>query len=158
MSLSHETLKKIIIASLVVYACMGLFERSVRDGSEIYPFFSWFLFAYIPNPSEDTFTVAFHAVGDEVYDPALTFSESRPLFDKIHQSPTEYIYAIQEFGRSVSTGRTDLAEQYRASFERMFSGQAARYELFLVSYDPVRDWREGKYASSTSLGIFETHR
>jgi hypothetical protein len=158
MSLSHETLKKIIIASLVAYACMGLFERTVRDGTEIYPFFSWFLFAYIPNPSEDTFTVAFHAVGDEVYDPALTFSESRPLFDKIHQSPTEYIYAIQEFGRSVSTGRTDLAGQYRASFERMFSGQAARYELFRMSYDPIAQWKAGGHASTTSLGMYETLR
>ncbi len=158
MMLSHETLKKIIIASFVVYGCMGLFERSVRDGSETYPFFSWFLFAYIPNPSEETFTVAFHSVGDEVYDPALVFSEARPLFDKIHQSPTEYIYAIQEFGRFVYKGRTELAEQYRASFERMFGGESAQYELLRISYDPVAQWKAGGHASTTSLGMYETLR
>lgn len=158
MLLSHETLKRIVVASLVIYFCMGVFERAARDGHEIYPFFSWFLFANIPNPSEETFTVTIHSIGDEIYDPPLAFSESRPWFEKIRQSPTEYTYAMREFGRSVYAGRMQLAKEHRASFEEMFVGASARYELFVVSYDPILHWKEGRYASSTSLGIFETNR
>lgn len=156
--ISYEAQKMIVIAGLILYFAAGVFERAEKHGAETYPFFSWYLFAEIPNPSNEAYTVHILSIGDTVYDPPLPFSETRPLFEQIRQSPTEYTHEIDELGRAVTRGHKKLAARYQAEFEKMFSGQPARYELVRISYDPVLDWKRREHASSTPIAVFDTYR
>lgn len=154
MRISYETMRAIVIASLIVYFIAGLHERFVQHGGETYPFFSWYLFAEIPNYHLTAFTIDIYAIGDTKYDPPLPFYQTAPLFLQLRQSPTEYTPIIDELGWSIIRKNGDI-EEIRYRLEGMFSGLSARYELRMIAYDPLVYWSEHKVASSTSLGFFE---
>lgn len=156
MIFPYDALKKIAIALLVFYFCMGIYERLVRHGGELYPFFSWYLFAAIPNPDPYAYDIQILSFDNVVYDPPLPFSKTRPLFVAIRQSPTEYSALIYEFGRALSHNDTAVISRERARVEQMFGGKPAVYEMLRVEYDPLNHWRDEGYASSSSLGVFES--
>ncbi len=157
MRISYEAMRAIVIASLIVYFIAGLHERFIRHGGETYPFFSWYLFAAIPNYQEQAFTIRILSLGDTVYDPPLVFSQTGPIFKRLRQSPTEYTPIINTLGWSIVHKRGNTAE-IRQRLEQMFGGLRARYELLMVAYDPVDFWKSGTVASSTVLGVYDTDR
>lgn len=156
MLLPYGLLKKIAIAVLAVYFFMGLVERGYRHGGELYPFFSWYLFALIPNPQPDAYELLLHSYDGTDYDPPLHFSQTRFIFEELRQSPTEYTTSINGMGGALFQGYPRLAVQHQERLEQMFGGKQATYEILHVEHDPVLYWRAGFHASSTSLGVFET--
>lgn len=158
MRSSYERMKYCVAASLVLYCVIGIGIKLFTNGAykgEIYPFFSWFLFAEIPKEHYE-YRMEMLSLGDVTYDPPLPFSETRDIFLDLGRSPTEYIPLIQELGTAVVQEQGDQIAVSRARVETMFSGASGEYRILRVLYDPLRYWNTGQYVSEEEIARFST--
>lgn len=123
----------------------------VRDA---YPFFNWALFARVPN-TQTTYTIEIHRVGTRVFDPPLPFSETRFLFEKIGQSPTDYTDTVVNLAVAMGEHDPTRVARERAVLEKIFGNEPFRYALLAVEYDPLEHWKSGTYRASTMVAVFE---
>ena len=159
MHISYEVKKTMVVITLVFYCAAGIFIRLYRDEQhhQIYPFFSWYLFANIPIPNQQvTFTMDILSLGSQTYNPPLPFSQTSSIFQKLRQSPTEYTALIVMLGQSILSGDANSISQSRQKLEKIFLGTSARYEILRVNYDPVAYWENGTYTSESVIGTFQT--
>jgi hypothetical protein len=146
--MSYGAWKLCAYAFLVVFFVAGTL---VRDA---YPFFNWALFSRVPN-TQTTYTIEVSKVGVREFDPPLPFSETRFLFEKIGQSPTDYTQAIVNLAQAMEEHDAARVVEERATLEKIFGGEPYRYTLLSVEYDPLELWKSGTYESSTTIAVFE---
>jgi hypothetical protein len=146
-------------ATLAIYAAIGVLPHSMAlvtrkiSYGEQYPFFSWFLFAKIPNP-QSTLTMRMLSYGDTTYDPPLPFDKTSFIFRAVGQYSTQYLPVIRSFGGAIEKGEdTSL---YRKRLENIFL-KPARYQIVRIQYDPVDYWRSRAIKKEVLLGTFTTH-
>ncbi len=156
-SIPYQALKYIVFIFLAAYVIGGLATNPYtifgeQDGKEVYPVFSWFLFAKIPTP-QSKYVLRLHSYGTEVYNPPLAFEETSFLFRAIGQTPTRYLQEVSSFGREIEQGRN--GEPYRTNLEKIFM-KPARYEIVRIHYDSLEYWKTGLTKKEKVLGIFST--
>ena len=65
-TMSYGTAKKIIVFFLVTYFAVGMLARYFRQGPEdFYPFFSWFLFAEVPQITQEELDIHIREIKGE---------------------------------------------------------------------------------------------
>lgn len=154
--MQYETLKVIAILSLIVYFLGGIAtnpypifgEQMYRR--ELYPFFSWFLFAEIPNPRPTT-SMQLLSYGGTTYDQPLPFEKTGFLFEAIGQYPTQYLPIIRAFARELE--RSGNVEPHRSALEKLFKEDAS-YRIVRLEYDQVAYWKTGSTTRTEVLGTF----
>ena len=151
--MAYRTQKFLLLAAFTAYFFIGMFSQTI-PGGEVYPFFSWSLFSTIPN-ERAVYTMEINRIGDIVYNPPLPFSETKFLFDTIHQAPTEYTTFISKLGLALDKDDEQNIDLYRAKLERIFPETAYSYTVFRVEYNPVEHWKSGTYTLQRALGTFD---
>lgn len=140
--MASPTLKISLAAFLAVYASVGLATEIALPGHEksAIPFFSWFLFTRVPNQMHIYAVRVLEYEGRTLEPPVLLQGTigimANPFSPKTH-------VLIQEWGRSIAAGATAERQRLRKIFENTFLRPPVRYELILLTYDPLERWRNG---------------
>jgi hypothetical protein len=158
MRVSWEHKKLLVGLFLFVYALGGLAARTLTDeaAQETYPFFSWYLFADVPDQSF-VYTVTIRSLNGQTYDSPISWAKAPQLFNGWTQSPTHYLHLIQLLGRAVESGDLRALQRERAQFESIFSGVSAVYEVVKVPGNPIERWQT-QDARGTVLAEFNAHQ
>lgn len=151
--MNYETAKKYTLTFLIFYALIGYAGHVTRDGTEdVYPFFSWSLFARIPERVQDDFEVVVLSAGGKRLESPTEAREVAHLVDKTVNYQI-YTQRVREFGRALSVGGDSSRE--RESFEGMLTAPAT-YEVHAVQYNPIDRFLTGKADASSTMGTFTT--
>lgn len=150
--MSYGAWRSIALSTLGVYAVLAIIMSITSI--EGYPVFSWSLFSMIPN-SHVASTMEFLEIGGKVQMPPLAFSDSKPLFDAIDKSPTDYTPIISELSRAMQEHNSAKIPEIRKRLEVIFPPGPYRYRILLVTYDPIQYWKTHTYLRSQVLGEFE---
>jgi len=151
---SYKARKRVALSFLGVYFLFALFLHGTPY-QDLYPFFSWSLFSTIPNPKEE-YTIEISQFGANVYDPPLTFSETKFIFDEINQSPTEYTPRIRNLGRAIESYDIQKAERLEREMSALFSGKEFAYTLLKINLHPLQLWETGRYEIIEVVGAFSS--
>ncbi len=154
-SLDYRTKKLAVLASLAVYAAIGISAHWLTTNDELYPVFSWNLFAYVPNPKIE-YTIALLSFGKTHYNPPLQFNELGFLFKQNSESPIKYYVVINRLAAAIMQKDPAAQETYRQQLEAIFQKTPAQYEVLKVKNDPLAFWYTKTYVSSSVLATFDT--
>lgn len=154
----HYThLKRVVVLGIIAYFCVSV-TIEVIDRAEMYPFFSWRLFAVVPN-EVDTYTIEISRLGNLVYDPALRLMDAQFLFANNKQQQTEYELLINNLGRALTRNspRQDTAQLHQR-IEALFPPGAFAYAVVRVTYDSLEYWHDRSYQSRDVIETFSGTR
>jgi hypothetical protein len=132
-----------MIFGLIAYLIAGILTFDIRKkkSNEIFPVFSWFLFAEVPQKTHVRYTIRIlRADGIDLPQPVY-FSESSPYSNPKSVSANKL---IQDIGKSIEFKDDKWLHQAREVFENNQINRVQRYELIKLTYDPVERYQTGK--------------
>lgn len=148
-------LRRVVIGGLALFFAISLMSVEISGSPEMYPFFNWQLFSYIPN-EKDEFSIEVYRIGSREYDPPLQYADMTSLFVDAGAAPTEYTPRIRELAKAVKEEDPERIRQAREEIDVLFGRNEYAYGILEVRLDPVEYWKTGEYASSTVLRVFES--
>src|SRR5579859_7089781 len=125
---------------LAAYFAGGILTL-LHPEQEVFPVYSWFLFALVP-PSLPQYGLLLHEVNGRVVEPARLSQEADGFVATPH-SVTAYKLA-QQLGFAIERHPLE-AESYRAVLEENWLPPATRYEVVRIKADPIVRWKSGHY-------------
>jgi len=142
-----------ILAGLFLYLVGGLltFDLEKKKSNEVFPVFSWFLFADVPQKNHVRYTLRVLRADDRDLVPALFFSEAGAFANPKSVSANKL---IDEIGRSLAHQEEGEVQRLRRTLEENQIHRIQRYELIKLTYDPVERYQTGKMQVE-SIRIFE---
>jgi len=149
----RRVLDRYRLAVLLFFICYPLLSGTVlavrwsKTANEIYPFFSWALFCFVPGQKSDLGIRIVEVDGDTLADP--TFIEQAPdLFPGAASSTTHL--TIQQIDRRAA--RDDDASRHLLEQNVLLDGHASvTYEVVLRKYDCLERYRTGRSEELTRL-------
>jgi hypothetical protein len=135
---------------VLVMIGLGL-ARALPSQQEIFPFYSWFLFAVVPN-AKTTYQVFFHRIGDREMVPPRAFTQASGLIGNARSIVAHRV--IQRLGAACAAGDEEEVARQRRLLEGSLPA-GTQYEVMAVQSDPVAEWREHKTGTRKSLRSFE---
>ncbi len=136
---------------------VGLIIQTVKspfDAKRYIPFYSWFLFDKVPNKSA-TIELKLLSSGEKVFDPPLAFNKAKGIVTNPRSTQARLV--IQKIGEALVRGNINEAERLRRLFEKVFLKIPAKYELVLVTYDPLERWKNAR-VDTKILKTFDTEK
>jgi hypothetical protein len=134
---------------LAGYFVLGLATLALPR-QEVFPCYSWFLFALVPG-RESQYAIRFREVRGQKLAAPVLFQDADDFVDEPHNAMAREL--IQQFGAAVEKGRTDEHLRLRQVMERDYLPTPCRYELVVLTYEPLTRWRTGDY-KARSLGEY----
>jgi hypothetical protein len=126
---------------LAGYFVLGLATLALPRG-EVFPCYSWFLFALVPG-QESQYAVRLEEVrGQKLAEPVL-FQDADNIVDEPHSVTAREL--VQRLGAAVENGQTDEQLRLRRVLEKNYLPTPCRYELVVMTYEPLTRWRTGRY-------------
>ncbi len=126
---------------LAGYFALGLSTLALPH-QEVFPCYSWFLFALVPG-RESQYAVRLQEVpGQKLAEPVL-FQDADNLVDEPHSVMVRNL--VQQFGTAVEKGRMDEQVRLRRVMEKDYLPTPCRYEVVVLTYEPLIRWRTGRY-------------
>lgn len=108
------------------------------DTSEIYPFFSWFLFSKVP-VKRDQYEIWVHRFANHDFTPAR---EYQSLGGTLPYAGSPVSYAvIQRMGEALKKGDEQAFEKLRVFFEEVMLPAPCTYDLTVISAAPLERYR-----------------
>lgn len=133
---------------LAGYFFVGLGTLAL-PGREVIPFYSWFLFAEVPNHVVQ-YDILILEMPDRVLPEPLPFGQAKNIVGK-RQSISAHSM-IQELGRLLESG-TPVSDpellELKVRIESRFRRMPVRYAVVRVEFQPLDRWREGEFESMT---------
>jgi hypothetical protein len=141
-----------VLYPVISWSALGLTMR--RSKNEIFPFFSWALFCFVPNEVTD-YRLLISAVGDRQFDPPRDFASAKDVFPRAESIDAFMI--IQDMGEYFEKGQESRLRDRRCLFESQFlgRGEGVRYELARRRYDPLEFWNTRATRSIERLHGFD---
>jgi hypothetical protein len=125
---------------LAGYFVLGLATLALPR-QEVFPCYSWFLFALVPG-QESQYALRLEEVrGQKLAEPVL-FQDADNLVDEPHNVMMRDL--VQQFGVAVERGQTDEQARLRRVMEKNYLPTPCRYELVVLTYEPLTRWRTGR--------------
>lgn len=121
----------------------------LNPGQEVFPVYSWFLFALVP-PSLPQYGLLLHDVNGRAVEPPRLYQEAEGFIAMPHDF-TPY-QLTQQLGAAIE-GRQQREDRYREVLEKNWLPPATRYEVVRINADPIARWKSGHY-DMRSLKIF----
>ncbi|MFQ3670803.1 MAG: hypothetical protein SNJ84_05035 [Verrucomicrobiia bacterium] len=112
---------------------------------EIFPFYSWSMFALVPG-EKDQFYVLVETPEGEV-----EFTRGGPGI-RGAQSVVAY-NVMQRLGRALKAGNQEETERWRRQFEENFLVEGTRYRVVHRRVDPLIRWQEERLGSGVPAGL-----
>lgn len=150
----YETAKKIAFGFIIAYFCIGVTAHATsRSQEDVYPFFSWFLFANVPPRIQSGFEIEVTSVEGKKLASPERLAASSPLFKKGEVSE-KYLGELSErLGYAVT--RRD-AGAIEATSKELGSRlvKPAGYQISQVTFNPIDKWARGETISRTVIASF----
>ena len=126
---------------LAGYFALGLSTLALPR-SEVFPCYSWFLFALVPG-RESQYAIRLEEVrGQKLAEPVL-FQDADNFVDEPHSVTARDL--VQQLGAAVEKGQIEEQLRLRRVMERNYLPTPCRYELIVLTYEPLIRWRTGHY-------------
>ncbi|MGO9528414.1 MAG: hypothetical protein ACLPT4_08505 [Verrucomicrobiia bacterium] len=126
---------------LAGYLVLGLATLALPR-QEVFPCYSWFLFALVPG-REYQYAVRLQEVrGQKLGEPVL-FQDADNFVDEPHNVMVRDL--VQQWGAAVENGRLDEQARLRRVMEKDYLPTPCRYELVVLTCEPLTRWRTGRY-------------
>lgn len=126
---------------LAGYFVLGLATLALPRG-EVFPCYSWFLFELVPG-RESQYAVRLREVhGQKLAEPVL-FQDAEDFVAEPHNVMMRDL--VQQLGAEVEKGRMDEQVRLRRVMEKDYLPTPCRYELVVLTYEPLIRWRTGRY-------------
>jgi len=142
---SYKALRSFVGWFLLLYFLGGVaasrVPRRILPHGEVFPVFSWFLFAKVPQHAE-RFGLRIHQSEGIDLDPPLFFEEAIGIVHHPHDVTAQRI--IQRLGKAEQRGKQAAVQRMRALLEEIYLPPGTRYELVNVISDPLHRWRTGE--------------
>lgn len=136
---------------LAGYFVLGLATLAV-PGGEVFPCYSWFLFALVPG-RETQYAVRLLEVRGQKLPEPLLFQDAEGLVAEPHSVVVRDL--ARQFGMALEEGRLDEQARLRRALEKNYLPTPCRYELVVMTYGPLTRWRTG-HCDVRSLGEYPT--
>ena len=132
--------RKFILIVIFSYFIAGISIGflNVKD-EEVFPFFSWSLFSRIPNRGYQ-YSVQITEYNGQIIKPVL-FQKASSIVNKSHSSEPDRI--IQNMGKNFDKNTQEF-EKMKNLLEGNYLGNTTKYNLVLLTYDPLQKWKTGK--------------
>ncbi len=153
---SYRRIWGAILLGLIAYGIAGIltFDLAKKKSNEIFPVFSWFLFAEIPQKTHVRYTIRIHRVDDRDLVPPILFAAAEGYANPKSVSANKL---IDEIGRANERQEEAEVQQMRRTLEENQIHRVQRYELLKMTYDPVERYQTGKKWEE-SIRFFEKGR
>ena len=150
----YTILKRSITTLVILYFLIGNVTWAAW-GLEIFPFYSWDLFSYVPNLSID-YGLKINAIDGKYLETPLYFQDAKDIFDD-----TESIIAfnvIQTLGTAIESDDQVQAEQLRQQIEELYLSdvEQVEYEIKKRTYYAGELWRTGRFETEERLATYDT--
>lgn len=126
---------------LVGYFVLGLSTLALPHG-EVFPCYSWFLFALVPGRESQYAVRLLEVRGQKLAEPVL-FQDADDFVAEPHSVVARDL--VQRFGVAVEKGQTEEQQRLRRLMEKNFLPTLCHYELVVMTYEPLTRWRTGHY-------------
>ncbi len=137
---SYLRLKMFLAAFTSMIFIMGYATLARAPSYEIFPFYSWVMFALTPQEEED-YAVKISVVEGVPLDVPVVFQEAGEL---VHSAESIAVYQrIQRMGKAWEKGDTGCGD--RAIFEREYFRKRVSYDLVKRRFDPIERWKSGRF-------------
>ena len=138
---AYRILRGWVALFLAGYFVFG-FSALLLPRREVFPVSSWSLFALVPGQESRYALRLLEAGGKKLAEPVL-YQEAEGLVVDPHSVAVREI--VQQFGLAVERGRIQEQLRIRRMLERDHLPSPCRYELVMITYDPLVRWRTGRY-------------
>ncbi|MDE1171170.1 MAG: hypothetical protein PW734_08195 [Verrucomicrobium sp.] len=130
---------------------LGLGLASLKTAQqEVFPIYSWFLFAVVPN-GKTTYQVLIERVGTRSVVPPQFYTQAGDVMGNPHSIVAYKI--IQRLGKACRKGKAEEIIRQRALLEANLPPQTT-YDVVRIHSDPVEQWRTRRAAIRESVGHF----
>lgn len=130
-----------IIGFIFLYFIIGM-ATGFSGANEIFPFFSWRLFAHIPDNTSE-YAIIVEVFNGTTVSPPQLFQEAKGIIKESDSIIAHKL--IQNFGKAYERKDIQEAEELRRLFEANYIKGPARYRLIRIIYNPVERWKTGSY-------------
>jgi hypothetical protein len=143
---------KITLAGFFLIYLVLAFSGLLTQNKEIFPFYTWFLFAAVPNAGNHYEVVILKNKGQS-FTPPIPYAQAANIAI-FPQAITAYQF-IQKMGRSHDKGDSTEFTELARLFQRDFLIGPTTYQLLRIYYDPIERWH-GKESQPVVLQTIET--
>ncbi len=153
---SYRRIWRAILLGLVAYGIGGFltFDIAKKKSNELFPVFSWFLFAEVPQKIHVRYTIRIHRVDGRDLAPPILFAAAEAYANPKSVSANKL---IDEIGRANERQEEGEVQRMRGTLEENQINRVQRYELMKLTYDPVERYQTGKVLEE-SIRFFEKGR
>ena len=152
--MSYELSKKLMLASLMTYVFVGYGVHVLRNSAEdVYPFFSWSLFAQVPRAVQESLDAQIISIGGKDIEPVPL--QSRPdIFDASGDPSIDVHSEIQRIGRALVSKNQEDVNAHVQKLLPYFKVPAS-FQVRLVRYDLLEHYKTGAIQTSEVLQRFD---
>lgn len=127
------------------------FGGALTPRGELFPFASWLLFSLVPYHTNE-YDLRLEAPPGRPDAAPVSFSEAENFVRNPHSIVTFQL--IQQLGRAVQARRDGEARRLRTQIEAFLPSPKVRYDLVMLTYDPVQRWKTGQILAMQRLAAF----
>lgn len=146
----YRRTRKGITLFLALYFAGGMLAL-LRPDQEIFPVYSWFLFALVPD-GRTQYGLLLEEVDGQPLDPPRLYQEAVGLVYSPHSITAHKL--TQRLGAALERNDSAASRQ-RELLEKNWLPQQVRYSVVKLNADPILRWKNGRYEMQ-SLATF-TH-
>ena len=145
----YRRIRKFITCFLAAYFAGGLLTL-LHPRMEVFPVYSWFLFAMVPQ-SGPQYGLLLREVNGRSVEPPRLYQESGDWIPAPHS--VTVFKLTQQLGAATERSLSDT-NRYRTLLEKNWLPPQTRYELVKLNADPVARWKTGRYEIINRFGTF----
>ena len=142
-------IRKAMSLFLAAYFIGGLLTLRLQE-MEVFPVYSWFLFALAPSGGPQ-YGLLLHEVNGRVLDAPRLYQEADETIPTAHS--VTVFKLTQEFGNAYEQKKASQ-KQYQESLEKNWLPPQTRYELVKFNGDPIARWKNKRYEITQRLQTF----
>jgi hypothetical protein len=150
--MTYAVLQKTLFGIVALYVLVSFSVRVFgAPGENLYPFFSWSLYAWVPARVEHSYDIRLTAVRGHVFPHPVSLLDMPELYAP--RTPVNVRDLIQNLGDRVRQGESTAVLEEGLSFL-----PASSYELFRLTYNPIAYWQKHEVLDKEALTPILTHQ
>jgi hypothetical protein len=147
----YRILRSGVTLFLAGYFVGGLLTL-LHPREEVFPVYSWFLFALVPQ-RQTLYAVVLHEAEGRPLPQPIAYQEAINIVRDPHNVVVHQL--IQQLGAAVEKQDVAQVTELRRLLETNYLPARSRYEVAKISYEPLRRWRTGEQRTER-LAMFST--
>jgi hypothetical protein len=141
------TRRTLLVLYILATPVLGIIGLATSPHKEIYPFFSWFLFALTPG-HKTSYQIQIHATRDATLPTPLPYTQAKGYVPTPHAITVREL--TQRLAKAIEKGDLDAQNTARSLLERHHLYPGTTYSIHRTEYDPLLVW-QGKQEPITEL-------